>query len=115
MLTTFLIFPSGGLLERAVNTTTNKINEPGFAAAPGHRNGFTGTLVSLPEAKLARARFLALPGLKINRCSFQHHSRCSECAPEYGRVQFPIDQWLEDQPVLAFYSCSGAVKLTTAS
>ena len=62
--------------------------------------GFTGTLVSLPEAKLARAPFPCIAWIEDQPAVLFSitQGEVKAVLPEYGRVQFSMDDWLEGQP-----------------
>ena len=61
--------------------------------------GFTCTLVDLPEAKLARAPFPCIAWIEDQPAVVFSFTRgvVQAVLPEYGRVQFPLDHWLEGQ------------------
>ena len=61
--------------------------------------GFTGTLVDLPEAKLARAPFPCIAWIEDQPAVLFGITQgvVKAVLPEYGRVQFPLDHWLESQ------------------
>ena len=61
--------------------------------------GFTGTLVSLPEAKLSRAPFPCIAWIEDQPAVIFSITKgvVKAVLPEYGRVQFSLDQWLEDR------------------
>ena len=61
--------------------------------------GFTGTLVHLPEAKLARAPFPCIAWIEDQPSVIFSITQglVKAVIPSYGRVQFPLDHWLEGQ------------------
>ena len=79
--------------------------------------GFTGTLVSLPEAKLARAPFPCIAWIEDQPAVLFSitQGEVKAVLPEYGRVQFSMDDWLEGRPEPVFSCCSRVEKLTTVS
>ena len=61
--------------------------------------GFTCTLVDLPEAKLARAPFPCIAWIEDQPAVVFSLTRgvVKAVLPEYGRVQFSLDDWLDGQ------------------
>ena len=61
--------------------------------------GFTGTLVHLPEAKLARVPFPCIAWIEDQPSVIFGITEgvVQAVLPEYGRVQFPLNHWLDGQ------------------
>lgn len=61
--------------------------------------GFTCTLVNLPEAKLARAPFPCIAWIENQPAVLYGITQgvVKAVLPEYGRVQFSLDDWLDGQ------------------
>ena len=90
--------------------------EPGVVRQPCYCLGFYRTLVNLPEAKLARAPFPALPGLRSTCSSLQYYKVWSR--PYFlnmAGVQFSIDHWLDGNAGASFCCCSQVVRLIIVS
>ena len=80
--------------------------------------GFTGTLVDLPEAKLARAPFPCIAWIEDQPAVLFSITQgvVQAVLPEYGRVQFSLGSLVGgSMQELDFCYCSGVVKPTTAS